>query len=87
MLAIRGALEDTVAYKELVGIGEKRGKEIGEKRGKEIGEKIGEKRGEKKGRLATLKELYEGGVIPDNIFQELYKKSQKQLTELLKKQE
>ena len=83
MLAIRGALEDTVAYKELVGIGEKRGKEIGEK----IGEKRGEKRGEKKGRLATLKELYEGGVIPDNIFQELYKKSQKQLTELLKKQE
>ena len=41
MMSLTTPLEETVAYKELVAIGEKKGEEIGEKKGEEIGEKKG----------------------------------------------
>ena len=45
MMSLTTPLEDTVAYKELVAIGEKIGEKIGERKGEKIGEKIGERKG------------------------------------------
>ena len=81
MFALQGSLEDTVAYKELVGIGIARGKEIG----KEIGEKRGKEIGIAKGKVETLEELRAEGIIPEELFQEWYKKYQARSAELLKK--
>ena len=41
MMTLTTPLEETVSYKELIAIGEKKGEKRGEKRGEKIGAKIG----------------------------------------------
>ena len=55
MLALTTPLEETVSYKELVAIGEKKG------------EKRGEKRGEKKGEKKVAIRMFQQGYKPEII--------------------
>jgi predicted transposase YdaD len=84
-------IEETLTYKQLVAIGEKRG----EKRGEKLGEKLGEKRGKKRGEKATLirqikhmESLNQNGELDDITFTKLcepLKKDLKKVTDEIKK--
>ena len=59
MLSLTTPLEETVSYKELVAIGEKRG----EKKGVKKGEKKGVKKGEKKVAIRMFQQGYKSEII------------------------
>ena len=70
MMSLTTPLEDTVAYKELVAIGEKIGERKGEKIGEKIGESKGEKTGERKGireSIINVLEVRFGNISPEVI--------------------
>ena len=77
MLTLTTSLEETVAYKELVAIGERKGLIEGERKG----ERKGLIKGEKK-EMKMLKRLKEEGNINEEIYQSLIIPIEKRIKEL-----